>query len=88
MEDEFKMATSGTKMSSNPGGGSSKISIGAIRYAGVNNWLGIIDELRIWSRVFDADEIKKNMEMEGKQLLAKERKGKLTTTWGGIKNLL
>jgi hypothetical protein len=85
MEDEFKMDISGTKMSSNPDGGSSKISIGAIRYAGGNNWLGIIDELRIWSRILDADEIKKNMETEGKQLLAIERKGKLTTTWGGIK---
>ncbi|MBM3235032.1 LamG domain-containing protein [Candidatus Poribacteria bacterium] len=84
-EDEFKMAISGTKMSSNPDGGSSKISIGAIRYAGGNCWFGAIDELRIWSRVLDADEIKKNMETEGKQLLAIERKGKLTTTWGGIK---
>jgi len=85
MKDEFKLPISGTKMSSNPDGGNSKISIGAIRYTSAHCWRGIIDELRIWSEVLDAGEVKKKMGMDKRQLMAIVQGGKLATNWGKLK---
>ena len=83
MEDEWKIPISGTKMSSNPSGG--KITIGSIGYTDGHRWRGLIDELRVWSKILSADEIKQDMKKGKSQLLTVEAKDKLTTIWGSIK---
>lgn len=50
--------------------------------AGANLFKGIIDEVRIYNRALDGDEIKQNMNAES---LAVDKIGKLAVAWGGIK---
>ena len=54
-------------------------------FAGPRNFEGIVDEVRIWSRVLGQDEIKENMDLSWGELLAVSPAGRLTTTWGRIK---
>ncbi len=49
---------------------------------------GILDEVRIWNRPLDADEIKLQMESSTIDIIAVEPGLKLTTTWAGIKTKL
>ena len=46
---------------------------------------GLIDEVRIWSRALSEKEIKENMNKGKSDLLAVNKEGKLTNTWGQIK---
>ena len=47
---------------------------------------GVLDEIRIWNRVLEEDEIKANMDMGTRELIAVEPRSKLTTTWAQMKN--
>jgi len=88
MREGFDLPISGTRMSSNPDGGS--ISIGSIAHGndlGWNNWRGIIDELRIWNRFLTAKEIAKNMRVAKDEFLSAEPAAVgLATRWGKIKH--
>jgi hypothetical protein len=59
--------------------------IGAM-YAQDRWFNGLIDEVRIWDRALSEKEIKENMNKGSVELLAVNKKGKLTTAWGWIKN--
>jgi len=50
---------------------------------GQNLFLGIIDEVRVYNRALDENEIIHNMSAEG---LAVEKSGKLASTWGDIRS--
>ena len=50
-------------------------------------FLGLIDEVRIWNRALSEDEIRDEMEM-GHFLTAVDPREKLTTTWGTLKSLM
>jgi len=52
--------------------------------AGANLFKGIIDEVRIYNRALDENEIKQNMNAES---LAIDKMGKLAVAWGGIKKI-
>ena len=54
-------------------------------FAGLRNFQGIIDEVRIWNRVLPQDEIQDNMKLHFGQLLSVSPDGMLTTTWGQLK---
>ena len=54
-------------------------------FAGLRNFQGIIDEVRVWNRVLSVNEIKDNMKLGFGQLLSVSPTGQLTTTWGQIK---
>ena len=54
-------------------------------FAGLRNFQGIIDEVRIWNRVLPVKEISDNMKLGFGQLLSVSPAGQLTTTWGQIK---
>ena len=54
-------------------------------FAGLRNFQGIIDEVRIWNRVLSVNEIKDNMKLGFGQILSVSPAGRLTTTWGQIK---
>ena len=59
------------------------IMVGA-RHPGQEFFTGIIDEVALYNRILDLDEIKRDMEaVGGAAVLPKD---KLTTTWGRIKN--
>jgi hypothetical protein len=59
--------------------------IGAM-YAQDRWFNGLIDEVRIWDRALSEKEIKENMNKGRVELLAVNKKGKLTTAWGLIKS--
>ena len=54
-------------------------------FAGLRNFQGIIDEVRIWNRALPINEIKDNMKLGFGPLLGVSPDGMLTTTWGQIK---
>lgn len=54
-------------------------------FAGLRNFQGIIDEVRIWNRVLSINEISDNMKLNFGQLLGVSPDGMLTTTWGQLK---
>ena len=54
-------------------------------FAGLRNFQGIIDEVRIWNRVLPGAEIKDNMKLAYGHLLSVSPDGLLTTTWGKLK---
>ena len=54
-------------------------------FAGLRNFQGIIDEVRIWNRVLPVKEIKDNMKLGFGQILSVSPAGRLATTWGQIK---
>ena len=54
-------------------------------FAGLRNFQGIIDEVRIWNRVLSVNEIKDNLKLGFGQILSVSPDGQLTTTWGQIK---
>ena len=60
------------------------LRIGGI-FAGLRNFQGIIDEVRIWNRVLSINEIQDNMKLGFGPLLGVSPDGMLTTTWGQIK---
>jgi len=47
---------------------------------------GILDEVRIWNRALDGDEIKEQMESSTMDIVAVEPVSKLATTWADIKS--
>ena len=54
------------------------------RHPGQEFFTGIIDEVALYNRILDLDEIKRDMEaIGGAAVLSKD---KLTTTWGKIKS--
>jgi hypothetical protein len=54
-------------------------------FAGLRNFQGIIDEVRVWNRVLSVKEISDNMKLGFGQILSVSPAGQLTTTWGQIK---
>ena len=54
-------------------------------FAGLRNFQGIIDEVRVWNRVLSVNEIKDNLKLGFGQILSVSPTGQLTTTWGQIK---
>ena len=54
-------------------------------FAGLRNFQGIIDEVRIWNRVLPVKEIKDNLKLGFGQILSVSPAGRLATTWGQIK---
>ena len=54
-------------------------------FAGLRNFQGIIDEVRVWNRVLSVKEISDNMKLGFGQILSVSPTGQLTTTWGQIK---
>ena len=54
-------------------------------FAGLRNFHGVIDEVRIWNRVLSINEISDNMKLGFGPLLGVSPDGMLTTTWGQIK---
>ena len=54
-------------------------------FAGLRNFHGIIDEVRVWNRALPINEIKDNMKLGFGPLLGVSPDGMLTTTWGQIK---
>lgn len=55
-------------------------------HEGNREFLGLIDEVRIWNRALTQDEVKEEMDM-GSQSLAVDASGKLGATWGSIKSM-
>ncbi len=47
---------------------------------------GILDEVRIWNRALEADEIEAHMNMGTREVVAVEPNAKATVTWGQVKN--
>ena len=56
------------------------------RVDGQNKFKGFLDEYRLWTRALSKTEIKKIMTQGKDQILAVHPTGRLTTTWGRIKN--
>ena len=54
-------------------------------FAGLRNFHGIIDEVRVWNRVLSINEIQDNMKLGFGPLLSVSPDGMLTTTWGQLK---
>ena len=54
-------------------------------FAGLRNFQGIIDEVRVWNRALPVKEISDNMKLGFGPLLGVSPDGMLTTTWGQIK---
>ena len=54
-------------------------------WEGTREFLGMIDEVRIWNRALDEDEIRKEMRIGSET--AVHPSGKLSATWGNIKSM-
>ncbi len=54
-------------------------------HEGAREFMGLIDEVRIWSRALTEDEISEQMEKGHFELFPVDPRQKLTTTWGTIK---
>jgi hypothetical protein len=54
-------------------------------HEGNREFLGLIDEVRIWNRALDEDEVIEQMESGYLEIFAVDPKQKLTTTWGHLK---
>jgi len=66
-----------------PSGAPNEVTIGT--WAG-EAWPGIVDEVRLWSRVLTAKEIQESMNKGQAEFTAVQPGGKLTTSWGSIKS--
>jgi sialidase-1 len=56
------------------------------RVDGQNKYKGVLDEFRLWTRALSQDEIKKIMTQGQAAILPVHPSGRLTTTWGTLKN--
>ena len=56
-------------------------------HEGNREFLGLIDEVRIWNRALDEDEVIEQMESGYFEIFAVDPRQKLTTTWGHLKDL-
>ena len=54
-------------------------------HEGNREFLGLIDEVRIWNRALDEDEVLEQMEMGYFEMFAVDPRQKVTTTWGHLK---
>ena len=54
-------------------------------HEGQREFLGIIDEVRIWNRALDEDEVIEQMEIGYFEMFAVDPRAKLATTWGNLK---
>ena len=54
-------------------------------HEGQREFLGLIDEVRIWNRALDEDEVIDQMEKGYFELFAVDPRQKLATTWGHLK---
>jgi hypothetical protein len=54
-------------------------------WEGTREFLGMIDEVRIWNRALDENEVRKEMGIG--QAAAVNQSGKLSATWGSIKSI-
>ena len=54
-------------------------------HEGSREFLGLIDEVRIWNRALTEDEVKKQMDMGFDDIFAVDARNKLATTWGTLK---
>ena len=68
------------KIDENP----SKIQIGNMS---LNSYVGVMDELRIYNRGFDEDEVLELFELEPEEQSVKPRHSSMTTAWGAIKSV-
>jgi hypothetical protein len=48
-------------------------------------WAGHLDEVKVWNRGLSNDEVKQQMNLEAKDILAVNSGGKLATAWGRVK---
>jgi hypothetical protein len=53
-------------------------------HEGTREFLGLIDEVRIWNRALSQKEVQFHMNA-GKNKVSVEPNGKLTTSWGNLK---
>ena len=56
-------------------------------HEGTREFLGLIDEVRIWNRELSQKEVKEHMNMGYDELFAVDPRQRLTTTWGAVKKL-
>ena len=56
-------------------------------HEGTREFLGLIDEVRIWNRELSQKEVKEHMNKGYDELFAVDPNQKLTTTWGTLKRL-
>ncbi len=54
-------------------------------HEGQREFLGLIDEVRIWNRALDEDEVIEQMEIGYFEMFAVDPRAKLATTWGNLK---
>ena len=54
-------------------------------HEGQREFLGLIDEVRVWNRALDEKEVLEQMEMGYFEIFAVDPKQKLATTWGNLK---
>ena len=54
-------------------------------HEGQREFLGLIDEVRVWNRALDEDEVIEQMESGYFEIFAVDPRQKLTTTWGHLK---
>lgn len=54
-------------------------------HEGQREFLGLIDEVRVWNRALDEEEVLEQMEMGYFEIFAVDPKQKLATTWGNLK---
>ncbi len=55
-------------------------------HEGSREFLGLIDEVRVWNRALDEDEVIEQMDIGFFEMFAVDPRQKLTTTWGQIKS--
>ncbi len=55
-------------------------------HEGNREFLGLIDEVRIWNRALSEEEVKEQMEMGYFEIFAVDPRQKLATTWGQLKS--
>jgi hypothetical protein len=58
--------------------------IGILNGGYAQAWHGIIDEVKIWKRALNEDEVQ--LSMDGKLGAAVKPRGKLAATWGNLKH--
>jgi hypothetical protein len=58
-----------------------------IGFMSLNSYVGVMDELRIYNRGFDEDEVLELFELEPGEQSVKPRHSSMTTAWGAIKYL-
>ena len=54
-------------------------------HEGQREFLGLIDEVRVWNRTLNEDEVLEQIEMGYFEIFAVDPKQKLATTWGNLK---